>query len=118
MNRLDGVCHDAIAYHKRDLAHLSLNVERCSENRFSSVYFLLSLLSASKKTVQGSIVQAQCGNSQLIHFLQEKLKLSANAIAIALRHCEQDPGPLPMILWQYGLVSLEELEQIFDWLES
>ena len=68
--------------------------------------------------MQRSIVKANGGNSQLIHFLQEKLKLSTNAIAIALRHCEQDPGPLPMILWQYGLVSLEELEQIFDWLES
>jgi hypothetical protein len=37
---------------------------------------------------------------------------------MALRHCEQDPGPLHMILWQYGLVSLEQLEQIFDWLEG
>ncbi|PZV18092.1 MAG: hypothetical protein DCF22_02270 [Leptolyngbya sp.] len=90
----------------------------CSETRFNFCILLLSLLSASKKTVQGSIVKAHCGNSQLIHFLQEKLKLSTNAIAIALRHCEQDPGPLPMILWQYGLVSLEELDQIFDWLES
>jgi hypothetical protein len=25
---------------------------------------------------------------------------------------------LPMILWQYGLVSLEQLERIFDKLES
>ncbi len=37
---------------------------------------------------------------------------------MALRLYEQDPGPLHMILWQYGLVSLEQLEQIFDWLEG
>jgi hypothetical protein len=25
---------------------------------------------------------------------------------------------LPMILWQYGLVTLEQLDRIFDWLET
>jgi hypothetical protein len=37
---------------------------------------------------------------------------------VALKHSEQDPGPLPMILWQYGLVTLEQLEQIYDWMEA
>jgi hypothetical protein len=117
MTRSHEVWHDTIAYHKRNLVHLSLNVEQFLENRCNPVYFC-SAYSVRLKKVQGSIVKAQCGNPQLIRFLQEKLKLSTNAIAIALRHCEQDPGPLPMILWQYGLVSLEELDQIFDWLES
>lgn len=56
--------------------------------------------------------------SQLIRFLQEDLAISSSSIAIALRHREQDPGPLPMILWQYGLVTLEQLNRIFDWLET
>ncbi|MGP1386735.1 MAG: DUF2949 domain-containing protein [Thainema sp.] len=56
--------------------------------------------------------------SQLINFLQEELSLSSSSIAIALRHCEQDPGPLPMILWQYGLVTLEQLDRIYDWMET
>jgi hypothetical protein len=56
--------------------------------------------------------------SQFIRFLQEDLSLSASSIAIALRHREQDPGPLPMILWQYGLITLEQLDQIYDWLEQ
>lgn len=56
--------------------------------------------------------------TQLIDFLQTELSISATSIAIALRHSEQDPGPLPMILWQYGLVSLDQLEKIFDWLEE
>ncbi|MBW4581512.1 MAG: DUF2949 domain-containing protein [Tildeniella nuda ZEHNDER 1965/U140] len=63
-------------------------------------------------------MQSDRSNTQLINFLQKELALSAAAIAMALRHSEQDPGPLPMILWQYGLVSLEQLEQIFDWLEG
>ena len=56
-------------------------------------------------------------SSQLIRFLEEDLAISTSSIAIALRHLENDPGPLPMILWQYGLVTIEQLEQIFDWLE-
>ncbi|MGC8711928.1 MAG: DUF2949 domain-containing protein [Leptodesmis sp.] len=56
--------------------------------------------------------------ARLIRFLQEDLALSASSISIALRYLEQDPGPLPMILWQYGLVTLEQLDRIYDWLES
>lgn len=56
--------------------------------------------------------------SRLISFLQEELAISKDSIAIALRHVEQDPGPLPMILWQYGLVTLEQLDMIFEWLET
>ncbi len=57
-------------------------------------------------------------NSQLLSFLQEQLAISAPSIAIALRYHDQNHGPLPMILWQYGLISLEQLEQIFDWLDQ
>lgn len=63
-------------------------------------------------------MESDRSNTQLIDFLEKELALSAPSIAIALRHREQDPGPLPMILWQYGLVNLEQLEKIFDWLES
>ena len=56
--------------------------------------------------------------SRFIRFLQEELAISTASIKIALRHREQDPGPLPMILWQYGLVTLDQLERIYDWLES
>jgi hypothetical protein len=46
------------------------------------------------------------------------LSLSTASLSIALRHREQDPGPLPMILWQYGLITLEQLDQIYDWMEQ
>ena len=55
--------------------------------------------------------------TRLINFLQEELAIPANSIATALRHPEQNPSMLPMILWQYGLVTLEQLDRIFDWLE-
>lgn len=56
--------------------------------------------------------------SRFIRFLQEDLAISSSSIAMALRHREQDPGPLPMILWRYGLVTLEQLDRIYDWLET
>lgn len=56
--------------------------------------------------------------SQLIKFLQEELCVPDAAIAVATRDQSLDPSLLPMVLWQYGLVSLEELNRIFDWMEA
>ncbi|HBB33772.1 MAG TPA: hypothetical protein DDZ80_05090 [Cyanobacteria bacterium UBA8803] len=55
---------------------------------------------------------------RLVHFLGEELAIPAASIALALRHCQETPNLLPMILWQYGLVTLQQLDQIFDWLET
>lgn len=55
---------------------------------------------------------------QLVHFLEQDLGISGEAISLALRHCEQTPNFLAMTLWQYGLVTLDQLSQIFDWLET
>ncbi|MBH8574812.1 DUF2949 domain-containing protein [Nostocaceae cyanobacterium CENA369] len=56
--------------------------------------------------------------NKLINFLHNELALSNADIAVALRHREFDNGPLPMLLWQYGLVNLEQLERILDWLDE
>lgn len=55
---------------------------------------------------------------RLLRFLQEELLISKDAIAIALRNGEKTPNLVPIVLWQYGLVTLEQLDQIFDWLEK
>jgi Protein of unknown function (DUF2949) len=54
----------------------------------------------------------------LIRFLRDELALPQASIALAVQHAEQTPSLLPMILWQYGLITLAQLEQIFDWLEQ
>jgi Protein of unknown function (DUF2949) len=56
--------------------------------------------------------------TRLIDFLQNELALPKAAIALAVNHCEQKLNLLPIVLWQYGLVTLEQLDQIFDWLEA
>jgi hypothetical protein len=55
---------------------------------------------------------------KLIHFLQEDIAIPASSMAIAFRQVEHNPGPLPMILWQYGLVTIEQLDRIYDWIET
>ena len=55
--------------------------------------------------------------TKLIKFLQDELSISPKAIKLALQQCKEDIGPLPMVLWQQGVVSLQQLERIFDWME-
>jgi hypothetical protein len=56
--------------------------------------------------------------TRLINFLREDLAVPADAIAVGLRHHDQGISFLPMVLWQYGLITLEELDKIFDWMET
>jgi hypothetical protein len=56
--------------------------------------------------------------TKLIHFLQDDLAISAASMSIALKQVEHNPGPLPMILWQYGLVTIEQLDRIYDWMDA
>jgi hypothetical protein len=53
-----------------------------------------------------------------IRFLQEDLAVPTSEIRLALQQCEQTPSLLPMLLWQYGLITLAQLDRIFDWLEA
>lgn len=64
------------------------------------------------------LVAESTTRAQLIQFLREELALSSSAIAIATRHEQHSSNLLPMVLWQYGLITLEQLDQIFDWLET
>jgi ureidoglycolate hydrolase len=57
-------------------------------------------------------------NMRLIQFLQHELAVSPAEIEMLLRHPEQAHAPLPMLLWQYGLITVHQLTQIFDWLET
>ncbi len=55
---------------------------------------------------------------QLIRFLQEELAIPGAAIRLALKQCQEQLHILPIALWQYGLVTTEQLDRIFDWMET
>ena len=56
--------------------------------------------------------------NRLLEFLQSELAIPADAIDLALRHPTLMTYQIPMVLWQYGLVTLSQLNSIFDWLET
>ena len=56
--------------------------------------------------------------AELGRFLQEELTVSPAEIALVWQKQKQLNAPIPMLLWQYGLVSQSELDRIYDWLET
>ena len=56
--------------------------------------------------------------TKLIRFLQDDLAISTSSMAIVLKQIERNPGPVPMLLWQYGLVTIEQLDRIYDWIDA
>lgn len=54
----------------------------------------------------------------LLRFLRHQLGLSESALALGLKQAELEQAPLPAVLWRYGLLSLEQLAQVFDWQED
>ncbi|WP_310424630.1 DUF2949 domain-containing protein [Chamaesiphon sp. VAR_48_metabat_135_sub] len=55
---------------------------------------------------------------QVVNFLRQNLNLSNDSVQLALKQSQSDYHSLPIILWQYGLVSLPELDRVYDWFES
>ncbi|WP_186572338.1 DUF2949 domain-containing protein [Synechococcus sp. PROS-U-1] len=54
----------------------------------------------------------------LLQFLQRRLGLSPSALDLGLRQAELEQAPLPIVLWSFGLLSLNQLEEVFDWQNS
>ena len=51
----------------------------------------------------------------LLQFLQRRLGLSPSALELGQRQAELEQAPLPIVLWSFGLLSLQQLEEVFDW---
>ncbi|MEM7589988.1 MAG: DUF2949 domain-containing protein [Cyanobacteria bacterium P01_A01_bin.83] len=55
---------------------------------------------------------------ELGQFLQEELTVSSAEVALVMQKQKESNAPIPMLLWQYGLVSQSGLVRVFDWLEE
>ena len=51
----------------------------------------------------------------LLRFLRHQLGLSESALAMGIRQSEVEQAPLPVVLWRFGLINLEQFEQVLDW---
>jgi Protein of unknown function (DUF2949) len=55
---------------------------------------------------------------QFLEYLQQELGISEAEIALANREQQPSVTELPIVLWNYGLIDLEKVGKIFDWMES
>lgn len=53
----------------------------------------------------------------LMRYLRHHLNLSENAINLGLRQSHLEQAPLPVVLWRFGLISLEQFDQVLSWQE-
>ncbi|WP_299402795.1 DUF2949 domain-containing protein [Acaryochloris sp. IP29b_bin.148] len=56
--------------------------------------------------------------TRLLQYLQDDLALPQDALSLANRFQDRTATQIPIILWQYGLLNIEQLGQIYDWLAS
>ena len=54
----------------------------------------------------------------LLQFLQRRLGLSPSALELGQRQAELEQAPLPIVLWSFGLLSLQQFEDVLDWQNS
>ncbi|MGK7887743.1 MAG: DUF2949 domain-containing protein [Leptolyngbyaceae cyanobacterium] len=59
----------------------------------------------------------RCTN-QLIEFLQRTFAVSNQELAVVLRDPNLDANAIAILLWKYGLITLEQLNLVFDWFEQ
>jgi Protein of unknown function (DUF2949) len=68
--------------------------------------------------LKSSQPQSLVNNPRLIAYLQQDLGLSDAALALVSRQQQPTVTELPIVLWNLGLIDLEEVERTFDWLSS
>jgi Protein of unknown function (DUF2949) len=82
------------------------------------IHFLIFLKTLFSNLAGGTAMISSTPLTKLIRFLQDDLAISASSMAIVLKQIERNPGPVPMLLWQYGLVTIEQLDRIYDWIDA
>jgi hypothetical protein len=56
--------------------------------------------------------------AQTVCFLKDRLMLPQSSIDLALKQAPTEYNVLPIVMWQYGLVTLSQLDEIFDYFET
>jgi hypothetical protein len=51
----------------------------------------------------------------LLRYLRSQLGLSESALALGIRQAQLEQAPLAVVLWRFGLISLQQLEQVLHW---
>ena len=55
-------------------------------------------------------------SKNLIMFLKEEFSLNDQAISLAIKHSNLESAPLPIVLWNFGLITVEQYQVLLDWI--
>ena len=53
-------------------------------------------------------------DTELASVLCKEFSVSAEELDLAMRHAQRLQGSLHMVLWQYGLITLEQLDALLE----
>ena len=56
--------------------------------------------------------------SDLVRYLRQDLGLGENALNLGLKQAQREQAPLPVVLWRFGLISQEQLDQVLAWQDN
>jgi hypothetical protein len=54
----------------------------------------------------------------MVRLLRHQFGLSQSALDLGLRQAQQEQAPLPVVLWRYGLISLEQFDALISWQDN
>ena len=55
-------------------------------------------------------------NIKIISFLKDKFGLDESSIELGLKLSTKNNTPLPIIFWSYGILTIEELDELYTFL--
>lgn len=54
----------------------------------------------------------------LLSHLRHQVGLSERALELGLKQAAQEQAPLAVVLWRYGLISLDQLDGLLSWQDA
>ena len=57
-------------------------------------------------------------NKKMISFLIDEIGLQESSIELGLKLSIKNNTPLPILLWSYGLLTIEELDKLYTFLHQ
>ena len=55
-------------------------------------------------------------NKKIISFLVDEIGLEESSIELGIKLSINNNSPLPILLWSYGLLTIEELDELYRFL--
>ena len=55
-------------------------------------------------------------NSKILSFLIDEIGLEESSIELGLKLSIKNNTPLPILLWNYGIITIEEMDKLYTFL--